>query len=330
MNFNEIIGQDYIVDSLISSKKSNKILHSYIFEGPKGIGKKTISKAFSNLLLCETNNDSSCGMCKSCKLFLANSHPDITIISPEKSISVEQIRDMVKDMGVKPYYGKKKICIIENAEKMTIGAQNSLLKTLEEPPEYALIILTTENINLLLSTVVSRCVIKKFSRNTKNELNDYILSNYPEEEKRSQIIISLADGIIGNVDEMLNNPEFFSLRTECINIIEKIYNGTRLEATQTSDFFIKQKDNIDLVLGIMILLLRDLLILIETNNDELVINHDYINTLKDLSKVVKQPTINNGINGVIEAKKVMNMNANFNITIEVMILKFKNYQGALA
>lgn len=328
MNFG-IIGQEYIVNSLINCLKDNCLSHSYIFEGPKGIGKRTVAKTFAQLLLCESKGNNPCGKCKSCMLFKAGNHPDVTILSSDKSIGVNTIREMIKDTGIKPYYGGKKIYIILDAENMTVQAQNSLLKTLEEPPEYVVIILTTINLNLLLPTLVSRCILKRFIRNTNEEIKKYILSNYPECSDNLEVLISLSDGIIGKAKQLAESSSFFQLRHETFKIIEKITKGTKLQALETEKFFTQNKDNIDLVLDFMLLWFRDILILRETNKQDLVINSDYKDILLKFAKILNWGVIDNSIKAIFNAKNDLLNNGNFNVTIETMILKISN-QGALA
>lgn len=329
MRFSDVFGQKHIIKYLKKSISNNSVSHAYVFEGPDGIGKRTVAKVFGKALVCESTDSEPCRECRSCLLFQSNSHPDIKTISSNSSIGVDTIRDIVKDVNTKPYYGVRKIYIIENADKMTIQAQNSLLKTLEEPPNYAVIILTTSNIELLLSTLLSRCIIKKFVRNTNEEVYQYIKANYPNsfDEK---VIISLADGIIGNVKKIISSNDMNRLRQETYNVIKTMVKGKEYEALETVAFFSQQKDNIDLILHIMLLFFRDILISSQANDNSFLVNTDYLDSIYNLGEFIKPDGIRKCIDAILEAKNNLLSNSNFSLTIEVLVLKINNFQGAMA
>ncbi len=158
VSFNNIIGHKDIVKHLQNAIKTEKISHSYIFTGRPGSGKKLIATTYAMTLQCEAGGTEPCQKCDSCKKALGKNHPDIIMVNHEKSgtISIHEIREQViHDVAVKPYCSPHKIYIIPDAEMMTVQAQNALLKTIEEPPEYAVIILLTSNIDALLPTIQS-------------------------------------------------------------------------------------------------------------------------------------------------------------------------------
>ena len=160
-SFEEIIGHKQMIEHLKNAIQLEKVSHAYIFEGEKGCGKKTVSEAFAAALQCEHQKEGTdaCGTCRSCRQAANKNHPDIIHIIHEKpnSIGVEEIREqVVNDIQIKPYSSKYKIYIISEAEKLTAQAQNALLKTIEEPPSYGIIILLTNNASVLLPTILSR------------------------------------------------------------------------------------------------------------------------------------------------------------------------------
>lgn len=161
--------------------QSKNVLHSYLFIGKEGIGKKQIAKDFAKKILCIDNKDENC-KCKSCTCFVSNNHPDIQIINEEsETIKIATIRDLIKSVYEKPILSEKKIFIINDADKMTKEAQNSLLKTLEEPPEYIVIILIASNADMLLTTIKSRCTKIAFEKLTTNEIKEILTEkNIPD------------------------------------------------------------------------------------------------------------------------------------------------------
>lgn len=179
--FEKILGNEHIKEQLRKSIKNNQVSHSYLFIGIDGIGKKLLATEFAKAMQC-LNEDKYCNICKSCIEFDSNNNPDFLYIEPDgNSIKIEQIRDMQKRIQEKPIISDKKVYIIDNADKMTVEAQNSLLKTLEEPPEYATIILIGSNENAFLTTIKSRCMILHF-----NPIEDEKMLQYLQETRNKQ------------------------------------------------------------------------------------------------------------------------------------------------
>lgn len=166
MAFADIRGHDRIIEVLRRSLRNGKTAHSYLFEGVPGCGRKKTALTLIQALFCTSLPDDACGVCPSCRKIEGGNHPDIHMIAPlpdKRDISIEQLRDMQHDLALRPYEAPRKACIIDPAERMSVSAANSLLKTLEEPPGNALIILLTENAGMLLTTVRSRCQLIRFA-----------------------------------------------------------------------------------------------------------------------------------------------------------------------
>lgn len=166
MPFADILGHDRIVEVLRRSLLVGKTAHSYLFEGVSGSGRRKTAMALIQALFCAESSDDACGACSSCRKVANGNHPDIHTISPlpdKRDISVEQLRELQRELALRPYEAPRKACIIDPAERMNASSANSLLKTLEEPPGNALIILLTENAGMLLSTVRSRCQLIRFA-----------------------------------------------------------------------------------------------------------------------------------------------------------------------
>ena len=153
MSFEKIIGNNKIKNELIKAFSTNSIAHSYIFSGQYGIGKKQIAIEFAKMILCLNKDNAPCGKCKSCLELENDNNPDFNIIKPDGKIKIDQIRQMLEKVYEKPIISDKKVYIIDDAETMTVEAQNCLLKTLEEPPEYIVIILITSNESNLINTI---------------------------------------------------------------------------------------------------------------------------------------------------------------------------------
>ncbi len=166
MPFADIMGHDRIIEVLRRSLCNGKTAHSYLFEGVPGSGRKKTAMMLIQALFCTALPDDACGNCPSCRKIESGNHPDIHHIAPlpdKRDISIDQLRELQHILSLRPYEAPRKVCIIDPAERMSVNAANSLLKTLEEPPGNALIILLTENAGMLLSTVRSRCQLIRFA-----------------------------------------------------------------------------------------------------------------------------------------------------------------------
>ena len=176
MSFENIIGNKKIKSEFIDTIKNNTISHSYLFVGQEGIGKKLFAKELAKMALC-LNNKTESDNCSSCVKFDSGNNPDFVLIEPDgNSIKIAQIREMQENVYTKPIVSSKKVFVINDSDKMTEEAQNSLLKTLEEPPEYIIIILITANENKLLNTIKSRCLKISFNNLETSDLISYINS----------------------------------------------------------------------------------------------------------------------------------------------------------
>jgi DNA polymerase III subunit delta' len=164
--FAEIVGHEQIVEVFRRSVRSGKTPHSYIFEGIPGCGRRKTALALIQALFCTAVAGDACGVCPSCRKIAGGNHGDIHLVEPlpdKRDISIEQLRELQRELSLRPYEAPRKACILEPAERMSVNAANSLLKTLEEPPGNALIILLTENADMLLPTIRSRCQLIRFS-----------------------------------------------------------------------------------------------------------------------------------------------------------------------
>lgn len=288
--FEHIIGNEKVKKELENILASNKISHSYLFIGIDGIGKKLFAREFAKAILCNEQNK-YCDKCKSCLEFNTNNNPDYGEIIPEgNSIKIDQIREMQRKISESPIISNKKVYIIDNAHLMTKEAQNALLKTLEEPPDYLIIILIGANESNLLSTILSRCLSIKFSN-----IQNYQIEKYLKEKFNLNVIkesiIEAANGSIGNAEKLINNEDTYNLIENFINNINKF---DLIDCIKQADFIYKMQDE---------------------KNEML----DYINII--LYKKSKEDIrFLKCINIVEDTKRRLKSNCNYNMTIDNMII----------
>lgn len=222
MAFENILGNEKNKKLLEQAIQNNSILHSYLFVGEEGIGKSLFATEFAKMILCNEKQNVPCKSCKSCVQFAGDSHPDFMKIEPEdgKTIKIEQIRYLQEKIAEKPVTSSKKVYVICNSETMTREAANSLLKTLEEPPEYAVLILLTSNESKMLTTIKSRCTKLKFMPILEEQILTYLKQNNLE-EGITQNMLKSSGGSIGKALKMVEEKEQYLQVEELINKITK-------------------------------------------------------------------------------------------------------------
>ncbi|MGM9531339.1 ATP-binding protein [Intestinibacter sp.] len=304
MYFKNIKGQQFAKKYLSNSLKSNMISHAYMFEGPSGVGKNTLARELSRILL-EMEN-------------LFNS-PDYIEIKPDgNSIKIAQIRKMQTDILVKPYKSYK-IYVFDEAQKMTVEAQNALLKTLEEPPKYAIIILVTNNKESLLDTIKSRCEIIKFTPIPIKEIADYLVKTGVD-EKRALLLANFSRGSMQTAIELSESEDFYIMREEIQKYIETFLNGDLIDIIEVQSSIEKYKDQIINVLDLMINYFRDIIMVKENIDNSMIINLDKLVFIKNMSKKITYSQLSKIIDIIEETKNKLRSNCNFNISIQVMTL----------
>ena len=242
--FENIIGNTNIKTVLEKSIKQNKLSHSYLFVGIQGIGKKMIATEFAKMILCLDDNK-YCNHCKSCIEFDTNNNPDFVLISPdENNIKIEQIRDIQKRIQEKPIISEKKVYIIDNADLMTTEAQNCLLKTLEEPPEFAVIILIGSNSNTFLPTIKSRCTIMNFNKISDEEMTKYLREKC-DVKNIDQNMLYMYQGSIGKALELKEKQEEYK---NIENIINNIDRYDLIDFINNAEILYKSKEEINDIL----------------------------------------------------------------------------------
>ncbi|MDU2198105.1 MAG: DNA polymerase III subunit delta' C-terminal domain-containing protein [Peptostreptococcaceae bacterium] len=304
MYFNNIIGQEFAKKYITNSIKNDKVNHAYMFEGIDGIGKNLFAKEFGKLLINVDNVDNS---------------PDYINIEPTgSSIKIAQIRELQSDIIIKPH-SKYKIYVINHAEKMTVESQNALLKTLEEPPEYAIIILITNNKESLLPTIKSRCEIIKFLPISIMELKRYLMDRGVE-EKRSALLANFSRGSIEKALELSESSDFSIMRDDIQKYIQDILDKNMVEILNISSDMDKYKDKVIIVLDMMINYFRDIMICKDRADKDMLINGDRITFIQNMSSKITYSQVSKIIDIIEEAKRKMRSNCNFSVSIQVMAL----------
>ncbi|MDF2473931.1 MAG: hypothetical protein K0R21_1713 [Anaerocolumna sp.] len=334
LDFNHIVGHEQIMKHLKSAIGMNKISHAYILAGEDGAGKNMLAGAFAMTMQCEeiqqaTNRDpdkmNACGKCKSCLQAASNNHPDIIQVTHEKaSVGIDDIRVQVNnDIQIKPYNSPYKIYIIDDAEKLTEQAQNALLKTIEEPPRYAVILLLTNNLNALLPTILSRCVTLKLQGVDKDKLKEFLMTNYQVPDYQADLSTVFAQGNVGRAIQYASSEGFGEMKNDVLHLLKYIDDMELYEIIDALKKIAENKAQIDDYLDLMILWYRDVLLFKVTKDiNQLIYKSEYQDILKQASKRSYEG-IDAIIHAIQKAKVRLSANVNFDITMELMLLTIK-------
>lgn len=324
--FDRIVGHKKIKEHLMSAIEMNKISHAYILNGDQGIGKKTIASVFAKAVQCEEGGVEPCGKCHSCIQAETGNQPDIIWVSHEKpaSIGVEDVRLQVNsDILIKPYSSRYKVYIIDDAQKMTVQAQNAILKTIEEPPAYGIIILLTTNADSLLPTILSRCVTLNLKPLSNKEIEDYLMTKEKIPDYRARFAASFAQGRLGRAISIATSETFNELKDNVLHLLKYI---DEMELTEIIDALKQaavQKTNIEDYIDFMMMWYRDVLIYKSTNDANLVI---FKEELKYIRKDATDRSYD-GLNRILKAMDVAKVrlaaNVNFDLAMELMLLTIK-------
>jgi DNA polymerase-3 subunit delta' len=324
--FGDIVGHEQIISHLQNAITMGKVSHAYIINGPKSSGKMKLAEAFAMALQCEKGGSDGCMECHSCKQVVNRNQPDIIYVSHEKpnTIGVDDIRLQVNnDIVIKPYSSRYKIYIIDEAEKMNQQAQNALLKTIEEPPAYGILLLLTTNADMLLQTIRSRCIILNIKAVNDETIRSFLLENYQIPDYYADVCTAFAQGNVGKAVQLVSSEHFNEIKGAVVQLMKRVNDIDFYEmgaaVKQIGEYKLEIEDYFDL----MMVWFRDVLYLKATNDVNGLIFKEEVYEIK------KQATQRsyNGIETILEAlqkaKARIKANVNFDLVIELLLLTIK-------
>lgn len=321
--FADIVGQEQLKEHLQNAIAMNKVSHAYIINGERNAGKEFIAKVFAMALQCEQKEAEPCGECHSCKQALSNNQPDIIYISHEKpnTIGVEDIRAQINnDIVIKPYSSPRKIYIVNEGEKMTPQAQNALLKTLEEPPEYAVILILTTNVEALLPTVLSRCVVLNMKPVSDALVKKYLMEQLGVPDYKANICVAFARGNIGKAKLLASSEEFEKVKDEAISLVKNINDMEIHEIVKAIKKISEYKFDVNDYLDILMAWYRDVLFFKATKDVNSLVFKEEIQQIMRVSDRSTYEGIETIVNALQSAKKRLEANVNFDLTMELLLL----------
>ena len=303
------VGHSSLIENFKNRCSNGNLSHAQLISGEDGIGKSILAEILGKLIL---NGD------------LNREYVDIINYKPSKaSFGVDDVREIIDEVNKKPFEGDKKVIIIHQGNKLTIQAQNALLKTIEEPPTEVYIIILCESLELILDTIKSRCEIYKLTPLTKDELYKYIAIkgyDYSEEEKSSAIAFS--EGIPGRIDRYFSDTELQELRDKIVDLLLQLTNNEIEAILEKEEQLVSYKQNKEEVINVLSSFIRDILVNKEVYNENLLINRDKIKDIERLTNEMSFKKLNKMLLGLQEARKNIKNNVSWAMTVRIMLMDF--------
>lgn len=324
--FPKVIGHEAIREHLQTAIIRGTVSHAYLFEGIAGVGKKTMAKEFIKALLCtEPQADhAACGRCLSCITLESGNHPDVKWITREdkSTIGVDVIRErLVQDISILPYQSAYKVYVICDAETLTPGAQNALLKTLEEPPEYALILMLSSSGTAFLPTVLSRVIRLRFQPLSLEQIMQALVERKELPKYHVSLIASLCQGSLGVALELASSEMFAAMREELAQMMEGLHRKREAEILVYAELFEKYKDRQDQLLGLMLIWLRDILIYQMTKEPAMLMTQDKKDVLEMLAGEYETDEVLHMFSAVYKTQEAIRQGAQYAFAVDYLLMR---------
>lgn len=325
MKFQDMIGQEQLTGHLQNAIRMGKLSHAYIIQGEEGSGKNMLAGIFSTAIQCEEQGIEPCGKCQSCKQAVSGNHPDIRWITHEKaSIGVDDIRlQLNNDIMVKPYSRPYKVYIIEEAEKMTEQAQNAMLKTMEEPPEYAVIVLLTVNAKRLLPTILSRCMVLSLRPVAGSAIEKLLVERYGIGPYLAKLSADFADGVPGRAISYASSEAFASQKDEVLRLLKKIGTMHSEELYAQVKQWAGRKQELPELLSVMMRWYRDVLVMKSTKGTGAILFREEENELMQQAEKLDYALLEQKLAAIDRLQQRINANVNFEVSLELFLEEIK-------
>ena len=319
MGFSSVLGQEALKKELLRQIKGKTLNHAYLFYGDPGLEPQGFAKVCAQGILCtETQGEIPCGQCSPCKKVLSNNHEDLVIYDQE-TLKVEDVRSLEKDIHIKPYSSGKKIYIIHHGEGMTVQGQNALLKTLEEPPSFGIILIVARSKEALLPTIQSRCQglgLKPIAQEVLYRA--LIKQGYGEEE--SQMAAKIGGGKIKTALRYLEDEAYENRRRELFQLYKQMSENSITEGLEALEKLSLEKDQVEEVLELSLGFFRDLLLYKMLKKPEWLIHRDQEEIFAFLEKRISKEGLLKALEEIETIQSYNRANVSTKSTLEILVL----------
>jgi len=328
-DFDSLIGEEHLKSKMKAVANSGKHSHAYLIVGEKRSGKTTLANCFAKALQCESEGNKPCGMCLSCMQMDAGNHPDVITLQSEKedSIGIRDIREgLNNDIVIKPYRSEKKVYIIDDAQKMTRQAQNALLKTLEEPPSYAVIIMTTTSAEAMLQTVLSRTIVLPVRPVPDEQIRRYLMHKAEIPDYRADVFTAFARGNLGKAMDLATSSEFEESKEKAVALLkgieEKPYPTLYVTAAELTEK--KKSENLTELMDFIRIWYRDALVYKSTLREEGLIFREEIQYIKKVSKEISYEGFEDIFKALKKSQAMLRSNVNAETVADLLLIAVKD------
>lgn len=325
-SFSEIVGHEQIKEHMQAAIRDKKPFHAYLFQGEEGVGKEALARTFAAGLQCQSESaDKPCKECVSCRQMESGNQPDVIWVTREKaSLGVDEIREQLcNTMDIKPFSSPYKIYLVPEAEKMTEAAQNALLKTIEEPPEYGIVILMTSNISALLPTIQSRCLTMEFRPLSTAVVESYVKEHCQVPDYQARASAAFAQGNLGKAMRYAKSEDFIERKDHIISLLRHVEQMDLSEMLAVIKDLGTRKDEVRDYIDLMVLWYRDVLLFKATKDINQLLFQDEASYISREASHRSYEKIEEILQAFEKAKVRLHANVNFDITMELMLLTLK-------
>lgn len=304
----EFIGYEKIIDGFFRRVDNGTLSHAHLIIGPNGIGKSILARIFALKILNKEKDID---------------YVDIVNYRPSKaSMGVDEVREIIEEVSKRPYEGDKKVIIIHEGSKLTIQAQNALLKTIEEPPQGVYIILLAESLETLLETIKSRCQVYKLTPLNNKQIEKYIntLGNYSEEEIKASL--AYGEGIPGKAERLLNDDNLSELREIIVKLLKDINYAKEDLVLIYENKLENYKAQQDEVLNLMASFIRDIIVSKEVEDKNKIINIDKYDDIVEIANSLSYKKLNSMLEYIKEGRVNLMNNGSYSLVISVILMGF--------
>ena len=324
--YGDVAGHFQVIEYMRNVIKDGRVPHAYLFSGPEGTGKSVLAGIFAKALQCEEGGTDPCGKCRSCLQADTGNHPDIIWVrgSKEGIIGVDDIREKVNDdIVIRPYSSRYKIYIIEDADTMTPGAQNALLKTIEEPPSYGILMLLAKNKDSLLATVRSRCVLLSMRPVDDKSVRDFLVAHYGLSEDDAASAAAYAGGSIGRAVKLIGNEDYQEIRRRVLKLVRDIGETEIWELKDAIKEITAYNISLPDIIDMMMIWYRDVLMLKVSNDPGLLSYRDEYRYMKQKRNTMSYAQLDGVIEAMEKAKARLRVNVDQNVVMEMLLMNIK-------
>ena len=324
--FSGIVGLEDVKEHLQNAISMNKISHAYIINGEKDSGKMMLAEAFAATLLCEEHGRDACMECRSCRQAAGRNTPDILYVTHEKPgvISVDDIRHQINDsVVIKPYAAQRKIYIVDEAEKMNQQAQNALLKTIEEPPAYVVILLLTTNADGFLPTILSRCITLNIRPVSDGLIKKMLMEKFHVVDNQAAMCSTFAQGNVGKAIKLASSQEFMEKKTAMIRLVTQLQEMDLAQINDEIKNFQEMQDQIEEYLDLITLWYRDVLLYKSAGARAPLVFADEQFQLKRQAETLSYARLERIIDEIAASRTRLHANVNFELVMELLLMTIK-------